>query len=56
MLKIRIGPTLTDTINARKIAAVLKKDPQLGRWIVRKLRTKDGPKDLAGLLHVEGVK
>lgn len=56
MLKVRTGPTLTDTINARKIAAVLKKDPRLGRWTVRKLRTKGGPRDLIGLLHIEGVK
>ncbi len=51
---IRAGPTLTDTIHAKKIAAILKRNPPLQRWVVQKLRTKKGRRDLISLLRIEG--
>jgi hypothetical protein len=51
----RVGPTLTDTILARKLAAFLRKHPELARWVTIKLNTEEGCRDLKRLLIVESI-
>lgn len=46
------GPTFRDTINARKLTLLLRRDSDLEAWVLEKLETAEGRRDLAVLIAV----
>jgi hypothetical protein len=51
--EVRVGPTITDTLNTQKIVKFLNENSELIAWLGGKMKTAQGRRELTRLFCVE---